>query len=59
MAVLTILACVLDAWGSRETLAGNIEVRDGRGGSHSMTVSLDLETPAKVSEHLAPWEYSK
>ena len=59
MMVLGVLACVLDAWGSRGTLAGNTEVRGGRGGSHSMAVGLNLETHAKVSEHLATWEYSK
>ena len=59
MAVLIILACVLDAWGSRGALAGNIEVRGGRGGSHSVAVGLNLETHAKVSEHFGNWEYSK
>ena len=59
MAVLTILACVMDAWGSRGTLAGNTEVRGGRGGSHSMAVGLDPETQAKVSGHFGDWEYSK
>ena len=48
MAVLIILACVLDAWGSRGALAGNTEVR---GGSQSMAVGLNLETHAKVSLH--------
>ena len=51
MAVLIILACVLDVWRARGTLAGNTEVRGGRGGSHSMAVGLNLETHAKVSEH--------
>ena len=47
MAVLTILACVLDGWGSRGTLAGNTEVRGDRGGSHSMAAGLTLETHTK------------
>ena len=59
MAVLTILACVMDGWGSRGTLAGNTEVRGGLGGSHSMAVGLDPETQAKVSGHFGDWEYSK
>ena len=59
MAVLIILACILDAWGSRGTLAGNTEVRGGRGGSHSTAVGLNLETHAKVSEHFGAWEYSR
>ena len=59
MAVLSILACVLDVWGSRGTLVGNTEAHGGRGGSHSMAVGLNLETHAKVSEHFGNWEYSK
>ena len=52
MAVLIILASVMDAWGSRGTLPGNLEVRGGRGGSHSMVVGLNLETHANVSNIL-------
>ena len=46
MAVLTILACVMDGWGARGTLAGTTEVRGGRGGSHSMAVGLNLVAEA-------------